>query len=302
MVGSRLAARAALLFASLTWGATFVVVQRAIEDLAVLHLLALRFGLGAALLLPLLARRGGLAALAAAARDGVLIGVALFAGYAFQTYGLLWTTPSRSAFLTGLSVLLVPAFGWLAGTVRPRAATLAGAAAAAAGLWVLFRPLAGSAASPGFNLGDALTVGCAAAYAVHVLMVERAVVRHRVTPLAVAQFLVVAALAAPALVLDPPTRGAFTPAAVAAVLVTGVFATALAFACQLYAQRRLAAVEVAVVLTLEPVAAVATSILVGREEPTLGLLAGGGLIVAGMLLSELASPPPETAIAPAPRS
>jgi drug/metabolite transporter (DMT)-like permease len=301
MAGSRLAARAALLFASLTWGATVVVVQRAIEDLEVLHLLALRFGLGAALLLPLLARRGGLAGLAAASRDGVLIGVALFAGYAFQTYGLLWTTPSRSAFLTGLSVLLVPAFGWLAGTVRPRAATLAGAAAAAAGLGVLFRPLTGSA-SPAFNLGDALTVGSAAAYAVHVLMVERAVARHRVTPLAVAQFLVVAALAAPSLVLDPPTRGAFTPAALAAVLVTGVFATALAFACQLYAQRRLAAVEVAVVLTLEPVAAVATSILVGREEPTLGLLAGGGLIVAGMLLSELVSPPAETAVAPAPRS
>jgi hypothetical protein len=123
-----------------------------------------------------------------------------------------------------------------------------------------------------------------------------------VTPQAVAQFLVVAALAAPSLVLDPPTRGAFTPAAVAAVLVTGVYATALAVACQLYAQRRLAAVEVAVVLTLEPVAAVATSILVGREEPTLGLLAGGGLLVAGMLLSELASPPPATAVAPAPRS
>lgn len=301
MAGSRLAARAALLFASLTWGATFVVVQRAIEDLAVLHLLALRFALGAALLLPLLARRGGLAGLRASARDGVLIGVVLFAGYAFQTYGLLWTTPSRSAFLTGLSVLLVPAIGWFAGSVRLRGATLAGSLAAATGLWVLFRPFAGEAA-PAFTRGDALTVACAAAYAVHVLMVERAVTRHRVTPLAVTQFLVVAALAAPSLVLDPPTRGAFTPAAVAAVLVTGVFATAIAFACQLYAQRRLAAVEVAVVLTLEPVAAVATSILVGREEPTLGLLAGGGLIVAGMLLSELVSPPPEAAAAPTPRS
>jgi drug/metabolite transporter (DMT)-like permease len=231
----------------------------------------------------------------------VPIGIVLFAGYAFQTFGLVWTTPSRSAFLTGLSVLLVPAIGWLAGTVRPRAATLAGALAAAAGLWVLFRPFAGEAA-PAFNRGDALTVGCAAAYAVHVLMVERAVVRHRVTPLAVAQFLVVAALAAPSLLLDPPTRGAFTPAAMAAVVVTGVFATAIAFACQLYAQRRLAAVEVAVVLTLEPVAAVATSILVGREEPTLGLLAGGGLIVAGMLLSELVSPPAEVAPAATPRS
>lgn len=297
----RLAARAALLFASLTWGATFVVVERAIEDLAVLHLLALRFALGAVALLPLLARRGGWPALRAAARDGVLIGAMLFVGYAFQTYGLLWTTPSRSAFLTGLAVLFVPAIGWAAGAARPRTALMAGALVAAAGLWVLFRPFAGEAAA-GFNRGDALTVGCALAYAVHMLMVERAVTRHRVTPLAVMQFLVVAALAAPALVLDPPTRAAFTATAVGAVLVTGVLATAAAFACQLYAQRRLAASEVAVVLTLEPVAALVTSVLVGREEPTWGLLAGGGLILAGMLLAELAAPPPETAAAPAPRS
>lgn len=300
MPGSRLAARGALLFASLTWGATFVVVQRAIEDLAVLHLLALRFALGAALLLPLLARRGGLPALRVARRDGLLIGVALFAGYAFQTYGLLWTTPSRSAFLTGLSVLLVPAIGWFTGTARPRPATLAGTVVAAAGLWVLFQPFAGAAG--GFNRGDALTIGCAIAYAAHVLMVERAVRRHRVTPLAVVQFLVVAALAAPSLVLDPPTRAAFTPAAVGAVLVTGVLATAVAFACQLYAQRRLSAVEVAVVLALEPVAAVVTSVLVGREEITAGLLAGGGLILAGMLVAEATAPPVEAAPAATPRS
>lgn len=301
MPGSRLAARGALLFASLTWGATFVVVQRAIEDLAVLHLLALRFALGAALLVPLLVRRGGLPALRGAARDGLLIGAVLFAGYAFQTYGLLWTTPSRSAFLTGLSVLLVPAIGWAAGTGRPPAATLAGTVVAAAGLWVLFRPFAGGAAVE-FNRGDALTVGCAVAYAGHVLLVERAVRRHRVTPLAVVQFLAVAALAAPSLVLDPPARSAFTPAAVGAVVVTGALATALAFACQLYAQRRLTATEVAVVLALEPVAAVATSVLVGREQLGLGLAVGGGLIVAGMLLAELAAPPVEAAPAATPRS
>ncbi|HUO87068.1 MAG TPA: DMT family transporter [Thermoanaerobaculia bacterium] len=298
---SRLAARAALLFATLVWGATFVVVERAIEDIAVLHLLALRFALGAVLLLPLLARRGGLAGLAAASRDGVLIGVVLFAGFAFQTYGLLWTTPSRSAFLTGVSVLLVPAFGWLTATSPVRPAALAGTLAAAAGLWTLFRPFAGDAA-PAFNRGDALTLGCAAAFAAHVLMVERAVRRHRVTPLAVMQFLVVAALAAPSLLLDPPAAGSFTPVAVAAVVVTGLFATAVAFACQLYAQRRLPAVEVAVVLTLEPVAAAVLSILVGREEPTLGLLVGGGLIVAGMLLADLGAPVVESAAAPTPRS
>ncbi len=293
-------ARLALLSATLVWGATFVVVQRALDDLPVLHLLALRFALGAGLLLPLLLRRRRRSSPAALLRDGLGVGVALFAGYALQTYGLLWTTPSRSAFLTGLTVLLVPALGRLAGVLRLRWTSLAGAACAAAGLWVLFRPWSGGGAA--FNLGDALTLGCAAAFAVQVLLVERAVRRHSVAALAVVQFLVVAALSAPSLVVRPLTRAELTPAALAAVAVTGIFATALAFVCQLYAQRRLGAVETAVILSMEPPVAAAVSLLIGREAASAGLLLGGGLIVAGMLLSDLGAPAPAPPGAPAPRS
>jgi len=303
-------ARLALLVATVIWGATFVVVERALEDLPVFHLLTYRFTLGALLLVPLALRRRARAARQETAppaagdrhtlrRDGLLIGVTLFAAYALQTGGLLWTTPSRSAFLTGLSVLLVPAFGWVAGTARPRALALLGAACAVTGLWALFRP---SASGLAFGLGDALTVACAAAFAVHVLLVEQAVRRHPVVPLAVLQFAVVAALSAPALVFDPPHAGQLTAAALAAVAVTGVFATALGFVCQLYAQRRLGAMETAVLLTLEPVVAAGLSIAVGREALSTGLLLGGGLILAGMLLADLGGPPPEPPGAAAPRA
>lgn len=304
-------AHLALIFATVVWGFTFVVVERAIQDLPVFHLLAYRFTLGALLLLPLAAfrarrrRREGRPALRwrPLLRDGVLVGIFLFAGYAFQTYGLLWTTPSRSAFLTGLSVLLVPAIGWSLGTSRPRWLPVLGVVSATAGLWVLFQPWGQTAgAVTGFNLGDALTLGCAASFAGHVLLVERAVRRHPVVPLAVVQFLVVAALSAPALLLDPPARRHFTPEAVWAVVITGVFATALAFGCQLYAQRRLGAVETAVVLSLEPVAAAVLSLAVGRESLSAALLVGGGLILAGMLATDVGAPPPETPGAAAPRS
>ena len=298
-------ARAALLFATLVWGATFLVVERGIVDLPVFHLLAYRFSLGALLLAPLAwfrarRHRGRRPEWRPLLRDGVLVGVVLFAGYSFQTYGLLWTTPSRSAFLTGLSVLLVPALGWLAGTVRPRALALVGTACAAAGLWALFQPWGGAALA--FNRGDALTLGCAVSFAAHVLLVERAVRRHPVVPLAIVQFLVVAALSAPALLFEPPAVRHFTSDAVSAVLITGVFATAIAFACQLYAQRRLGAVETSVVLTLEPVAAAALSIAVGREPLTAGLAVGGALILAGMLATDVGSPPPEPPGAAAPRA
>jgi drug/metabolite transporter (DMT)-like permease len=297
-------ARLALLFATVVWGATFLVVERGIADLPVFHLLAYRFSLGALLLAPLawwrLRRRGRRPEWRPLLRDGVLIGLVLFAGYSFQTFGLLWTTPSRSAFLTGLSVLLVPALGWVAGTLRPRRLALLGTACAAAGLWALFQPWGGAAVA--FNRGDALTLGCAVSFAAHVLLVDRAVRRHPVVPLAIVQFLVVAALSAPALLFEPPAARHFTADAVSAVLITGVFATALAFACQLYAQRRLGAVETSVVLTLEPVAAAALSIAVGREPLSAGLGVGGALILAGMLATDLGSPPPEPPGAAAPRA
>ena len=297
-------ARLALLFATVVWGATFLVVERGIADLPVFHLLAYRFSLGALLLAPLawwrLRRRGRRPEWRPLLRDGVLIGLVLFAGYSFQTFGLLWTTPSRSAFLTGLSVLLVPAIGWLSGAVRPRGLALAGVALAAAGLWALFQPWGGAAVA--FNRGDALTLGCAVAFAGHVLLVEHAVRRHPVVPLAITQFLVVAALSAPALLFEPPAARHLTADAVSAVVITGVFATALAFACQLYAQRRLGAVETSVLLTLEPVAAAALSIAIGREPLSWGLAVGGALILAGMLATDVGSPPPEPPGAAAPRA
>lgn len=297
-------AHLALLFAALVWGVTFVVVHQALEDMPVFHLLAYRFALGALLLAPLAWRRMGRSGTPwrPLLRDGVLVGLLLFAGYAFQTSGLLWTTPSRSAFLTGISVLLVPAFGWLSGSHRPHRAAVLGAVAATAGMWAMFQPwgLAGGGAV--FNLGDALTLACAASFAAHVLLVERTVRRHSVVALATVQFVVVAALSAPSLLLTPPAAHHFTPAAVFAVVVTGVFATALAFACQLYAQTRLGAVETSVLLTLEPVAAAALSLALGRESLTLGLGLGGLLIFAGMLATAFTEAPPEPPGAAAPRS
>ncbi len=280
-VSSRLLARAAMLTAVVIWGATFVIVKEALRDLPVFHLLAFRFGLGALLLLPLLRRSGQRRVVSA---DGLMLGLALFAGYALQTGGLLWTTPSRSAFLTGLSVVLVPLFAALVLRRRPPPAGIAGALIATAGLYLLFRP---APELGGFGRGDLLSVGCAVAFAIHVLLVERVVRRGGLTSLAIGQFLVVALLSSPSLLLQPVRRQEFTPGAVRAILITGVLATALAFLCQLYAQRRLSAVETAITLALEPVVAAGISLAAGAEPWSLWTAAGGALVVAGMLVVQL---------------
>jgi drug/metabolite transporter (DMT)-like permease len=132
-------ARLALLAATLIWGTSFVIIQRALADLPVFHLLACRFTLAALLLLPLAGRAlrgvpvsrhrepaGALlqepADLWGILRDGLTLGGFLFAGFALQTTGLLWTTPSCSAFLTSLAVVMVPPLAWLTAAAAKRRA------------------------------------------------------------------------------------------------------------------------------------------------------------------------------------
>jgi drug/metabolite transporter (DMT)-like permease len=324
-------ARLAVLASTLIWGTSFTIVQRALADLPVYHLLAYRFLLATLVLLPLLARgRQGLGGVRPAVllRDGLALGVLLFAGFSLQTYGLLWTTPSRSAFLIGLAVVMVPPIAWAlhAAARRPpgtaglpgepatanqpagqtsahrlRPGPVAGAACAVIGLYVLYHPFgavrgsapAAFAAGAGWGLGDALTLGGTLCFACHIVGIERAV-RLRggaLAPLAVVQFAVVALLAAPSLVIAPPRAAEATRFALFAVIFCGVASTAHAYLCQLYAQRHLAATETAVLLTFEPVVAALFSVAIGREGWTPALLLGGALILAAMLLSELGGGP-----------
>jgi len=269
-----------MLLATVIWGAGFVVVKGALIDLPVFHLLFFRFTLGGLLLLPLALRSGARRPTAAA----LWVGLAMFAECVLQTYGLVWTTPARSAFLSGLSVLMVPAIGWVTGVERPRPGPLAGALCAAAGLYALYRP---DGQGQPFGLGDWLTLGGALAFAIQVLLIERAVKTTGVTALTVTQFFVVALLCAPSLALHPPTPVEWAPRSLLAILLIGVLATALAFLCQAYAQSHLSAVETAVLLTLEPVFAAATSVLVGVEALGAPMLEGGALVVLAMVLAQL---------------
>jgi drug/metabolite transporter (DMT)-like permease len=245
------------------------------------HLMAYRFVLAVLLLLPL---TRGVRWTRALVVDGLGIGLALFCGFVLQGAGLLFTTPSRAAFLTCLSVVLVPLIGLGLGR-RLAPGPALGTLLAAAGLWVLFRPAASQALR--FNRGDALELVGALAFAVFVLLIERAAPRHPLPALAVLEFGLVAVLSLPSLVFRPPMLREFTGFGLFAILAMGVFATALAFVLQLYGQRHLSAIEAGVIFTLEPVLAALFSIGLGVEPWSLSLAGSGALIVAAMLVTEL---------------
>jgi drug/metabolite transporter (DMT)-like permease len=283
------------------WATSFVLVQRALAVIPVFHLLAYRFTLATLLLLPL-AR--GAKWTPQLRKDGAAIGLSLFLGFLLQTSALLWTTPARTAFLTGLSVVLVPIFGLALGRPLRRGPAL-GSLLAAAGLYVLYLPSTSSGApAAGFGRGDLLAVGCAVAFAVFVLLVERGARRNPVAPLALVEFGLVALLSLPGLVHPLPKAAEFRGFPLFALLVLAFLATAAAFVAQLYGQRHLSAIEAGVIFTLEPVLAAALSVALGAEPASRWLALGGALVVAAMLVTELWGGPDDTppAVGATPRS
>jgi drug/metabolite transporter (DMT)-like permease len=281
---SPIVADLSLLGVAAVWGFTFTAVKRALDAADPFSFLAVRFALAAGILLLVFPRRVFRANLRGAG-SAALIGVWLTAGYALQTTGLVYTTASKSAFITGLSVVLVPILSFAVSRICPRGGSLAAVLFAAAGLYLLTSPRAG-----GVNIGDFLTLGCAAAFALHIITTARVAPHHDPVPLAFWQIVTTAIACGLIAIASPERRLVLTPWTLAALLVTGILATAVAFLVQTWAQRRTSATHVAVIFTAEPVFAALFSWLVQHEALGPGKLLGGALIVLGMLAAKVGRP------------
>jgi drug/metabolite transporter (DMT)-like permease len=269
----------ALIVAAVCFGTTFVVVQRAITLVEPVPFLAVRFLLGAAALWPIARRRpsshGEL-------RDGAMAGVALLLGYVFQTIGLQYTSSATSAFITYLLVVFVPVLGLVLLRRRPHPITLGGIAVAVAGLVLLTDPGGGGEAA-GFGRGEVLTLGCAIAFAAHVVVLGETAGRHDPFRMATVQVGVVGlACLIPGFWLG---GYGFPASATVAAVATGLFATALAFVLQVSGQRTVPPARAALVLLLEPVFAAILAALTG-DALTGSQLAGAALILVAVVLSE----------------
>jgi drug/metabolite transporter (DMT)-like permease len=287
-----LKAHVLLVLVTLVWGATFVMIKDALRDISPLLFNAVRMSLAAAALVLLFRRR--LRMSGAALKTGIWMGTLLWLGYDFQTSGLVYTTPSKSAFLTGVSVVLVPVFLALIWRRHVNRWTLAGIAAAFIGLYLLTvpaHPAGGLLAA--VNRGDLLTLGCAVAFGFQIIFTGRAMRRHRFEQIASVQCAMAAVLMAFSIPLLETAHVTWSPRVIVAIFVTGLLATAAAFTIQAWAQQFTPPTRTALIFVLEPVFAWATSYLLLGER--LGARAGLGavLIIAGILISELKGTPDE---------
>jgi drug/metabolite transporter (DMT)-like permease len=287
-VSRSLKAHLLLVLITFIWGATFVVVKDSLNESSPLLYNAVRMTL-AAIVLAAIFHRQLLTITREVAVAGIVIGTLLWIGYECQTAGLKYTTPSKSAFLTGISVVLVPVLLALIWRRHVNHWTLAGVAAAFVGLYLLTVPSSGGGALfANVNRGDLLTLGCAVSFAFQIIYLGRAAQRF---PFAQIVVLEIASCAVWMWISIPIfERGAFmrmSSSMMISIGVTALLGTVAAFIVQGWAQQFTPPTHTALIFALEPVFAGVTSYVVVHER--LGTRGGIGaaLILAGVLISEL---------------
>lgn len=269
----------ALLLIAGAWGATFVLIKDVLEKIAPEPFIFWRFMLGGLLLCLLAATRSSLGR--AMLVPGLVLGALVFAGYWLQTRALMTISPSRSAFLTGLYVVMVPFCDrWI---YRSRIAPAAWAATILAAIGTAF--IVGGPDWAAASLADFMTIACALLFAFHVVLASHYSEEHSALGLAGVQVLFVGVLAAPPTLLAPHPQ--WDGYVVTVIVATAVVTTALAFIGLMWGQARLTATEAGVILAFEPVAAAVTSIVWEGETLTVGFVCGGLLIVAAMIVSQI---------------
>ena len=290
------------------WGATFVLIKEALADIAPQWFNALRTILAFGCL-ALVYRKQWRQLTRQAWLFGAAAGASLAVGYVFQTQGLAYTTPTNSAFITALVVVMVPVMAtlpWLRppGTDAPGWPAWTGALLALLGVALLTVPSHARwtiqfTAGGKQSLGNLLTLFCAMGFSLYVIALAHASGRVRFEQLILLQigfsmvFLTMAAF-----ILEPPRPGALAhaflpgsplmqPLVQVALLVTAILGTAAAFGIQTWAQQAIPAANMAVILTLEPVFAWLTAFVVLRErlEPRRGL--GALLVLFGIFAAEM---------------
>jgi drug/metabolite transporter (DMT)-like permease len=267
-----------LLLVTAVWGWTFVLVKDAVGEVGPFGFLAVRFFLASLFALPFWPRRKS------AWRPAALLGVFLFAGYFFQTWGLRYTTAQKSGLITGFSVVLVPIFARLLGE-RVRLGGWAGAALATAGVALL--ALAGNEPLGPTSFGDFLTVLCAIFFAWYIALLAHYAKGEKASALLLGQLSVVFLLSLLGAAAFGEVRWPISGKVWVSLLITGVFASALAYYVLAWAEARAGATKTAVILAMEPVFAGFFGWLLLGETLSPWQILGAVLVVGGILLASV---------------
>ena len=273
--------RLALLLTTLIWGSSFVILKDTLNSIPTLWVLAIRFCGAAVLLLPLCAGklkkidRGYL-------RGGIIMGLCMGSAYVVQTYGLVYTTPGKNAFLTSAYCVMVPFLGWWINKKKPDAYNIAAAFVCVTGIGFvsLGKDLS-------VNIGDVLTVCCGLFYGLHIIATDRFVDGRDPLLLTALQFVTAGVLTlAAAVIVSGPLPANIPSSAWLGTAYLCVMCSAVCFLLQTVGQKYTPPSASAVIMTLESVFGTLISIVFYGEKLTVSIATGFVLIFASVLISE----------------
>ncbi|GAB4359051.1 MAG: DMT family transporter [Gammaproteobacteria bacterium] len=271
-----------LLLTALIWGTGFVAQRLGMDAIGPMLFNALRFALGALLLVPFLLRTGFCREIASGIRGGMAAGVVLFCGAAFQQVGIIFTSVANAGFITGLYVLFVPMIGLALGHRTPRG-TWAGATLAVAGLYLL-------SVTEGFTVafGDLLQLAGALFWATHVLVLAHYTQRVNPLYLAFVQFVVCSLISLVAALFTEEISLTAIGEAGGAVLYSGLVAVGVGYTLQVVGQKKAPPAHAAILLSLEAVFAALAGWWILGETLSPRAMLGCTLMLGGMLVAQLA--------------
>ncbi len=277
---TRLLASAALLAMAAMWGSTFFLIKDLLDRVPVLDFLAVRFAIATVALFLLFPR--ALSRLTRESRrHAVALGLVYGLAQILQTAGLAHTPASVSGFITGLYVVCTPLLA--APLLKQRIGWLTWGAVALAVIGLAVLTLSGLS----LGYGEAITLVAAVLYALHIVGLGAWSTPEQAMGLSIMQLGVIALVCfvatAPDGIVLPQGWGDW-----ASVLYMAVFAAAFAMAGQTWAQAHLPPTRSAIIMSMEPVFAASFAVMLGGEDPTLRMILGGGLVLAAMLLVEVA--------------
>jgi len=281
-------ADAVLLAVTVIWGGTFSIVHGALENISPLLFIGVRFMVGCLVFLPFTIR-----SLRKVTRktlfSGIVLGILLGTGFVLQTIGLNITTASKSAFITGTLVVLTPIFQLVIEKRIPQFGNILGVGIVAIGLYFLTMPKGSS-----LNLGDWLTFGCAIAFAVYVVVLDLYTSSRFEPELVFIQMYVTALIGLGGAAFLESSRFEPDVSLFWAILYTGILATTITTYLQTRYQRETTPTRAAIIFSFEPVFAALIAVFLFHEHlPFLSYL-GGGVIVIGLLVSELWTSVPQS--------
>jgi len=294
--GNKYSGEYALLLVTIFWGATFVIVKSALKDTSPMLFIGFRFLLATVLFLPFIffkIKHINKKIII----PGIILGLLLFLSFSLQTIGLQYTSATKSGFLTGTLVVLIPFFQFIIKKKSPSKGALIGTILVFIGIFILSgsgKPIDELLTELGsnFNFGDMLTLLCAILFAIHVVYLDIFTNIYDYWFLVFAQLFITAILSLMfAYIFNlsgiETYKLEITGNLIFAVIYTAVFATLINTILQTKYQKKVSPTKAGIVYSFEPIFAAVFAFIVLNERLSFIGIIGCLLIFIGLIVAEI---------------